>query len=140
MGRVGTVVLAAGKGTRMKSRMPKVLHRVGGSAMLEHVLRAADDAVASDITGTSAQREPGAAAPAEDDSKSPLVVVVGHERQQVQGALTWQPNHTALTYVEQEPQLGTGDAVQTARAVFSELSRPPETILVLYGDTPLVRA
>ncbi|HKS68787.1 MAG TPA: bifunctional UDP-N-acetylglucosamine diphosphorylase/glucosamine-1-phosphate N-acetyltransferase GlmU [Ktedonobacterales bacterium] len=137
MGRVGTVVLAAGKGTRMKSRTPKVLHRVGGRAMLEHVLRAADAAVVAD----TAEGEPGASSSAEDDSsKPPLAVVVGHEREQVQGGLTWQPSHTMLSYVEQEPQLGTGDAVRTACGVFAESPRPPETILVLYGDTPLVRA
>ena len=100
MGRVGTVVLAAGKGTRMKSRTPKVLHRVGGRAMLEHVLRAADAAVVAD----TAEGEPGASSSAEDDSsKPPLAVVVGHEREQVQGGLTWQPSHTMLSYVEQEP-------------------------------------
>ncbi len=142
MGRVGTVVLAAGKGTRMKSRTPKVVHRVGGRAMLEHVLRAADAAIASSAgIGTAAEDSGSGAGASEDDSRPPLVVVVGHERTQVQGSVAWQPAHTTLTYVEQEPQLGTGDAVRAARSVFVESpQRPPETILVLYGDTPLVRA
>ena len=135
MGRVGTVVLAAGKGTRMRSRTPKVLHRVGGRAMLEHVLRAADAAVSDD----AAEGEPSASAE-DDSSKPPLAVVVGHEREQVQRALSWAPARTALTYVEQEPQLGTGDAVRTTRSTFTEAPHPAETILVLYGDTPLVRA
>ena len=142
LGGVGTVVLAAGKGTRMKSRTPKVLHRVGGRAMLEHILRAADAAVASSSTGMDMAAEEGSpgAANDEDDSKPPLVVVVGHERAQVQGGLEWQPAHVALSYVEQHPQRGTGDAVRAVRSTFAQAPKPPQTVLVLYGDTPLVRA
>jgi bifunctional UDP-N-acetylglucosamine pyrophosphorylase/glucosamine-1-phosphate N-acetyltransferase len=139
MGRVGTVVLAAGKGTRMKSRTPKVLHHVGGRTMLEHVLRAADAAASGGSAATPG--EPGTSAGSlEDDSKPPLVVIVGHEREQVQRALVWRPAHSALTFVEQHAQLGTGDAVRAAREILSAAPHAPDTILVLYGDTPLVQA
>src|SRR5581483_8332265 len=71
-----------------------------------------------------------------DRSRSRSVVVVGHERAAVQTAVRWQPQ--PLSYVIQEPQLGTGDAVRAALTAFG--ADAPETILVLYGDTPLIRA
>lgn len=130
---VAAVILAAGKGTRMKSRFPKVTHAVGGRPMLEHVLRAASEAILpeSDIP---------ASGDAEDHSSPRFVVVVGHERETVRERVQWSPPQGGgLTYIEQEPQLGTGDAVRAALAAWrSEPS--PDTILVLYGDTPLVRA
>jgi len=144
MGRVGAVVLAAGKGTRMKSRMPKVLHPVGGRAMLEHVLRAAGEAVAApgDVASGITSQEGAGAPDAEDDSRrTAVVVVIGHEREQVAAALDWTPPAEAtLALVEQEPQLGTGDAVRTARPLLRDIPDAPSTVLVLYGDTPLVRA
>ncbi|HEV8194010.1 MAG TPA: bifunctional UDP-N-acetylglucosamine diphosphorylase/glucosamine-1-phosphate N-acetyltransferase GlmU [Ktedonobacterales bacterium] len=131
MSPVGVVILAAGKGTRMRSRLPKVAHTVAGRAMLEHVLRTAAEAVSPANEETSSEDvEP-------DSSRPRYVVVVGHERATVQAAVRWQP-HQPLTYVVQEPQLGTGDAVRTALAAFG--FDVPETILVLYGDTPLIRA
>jgi len=132
MRRVGVVILAAGKGTRMRSRYPKVTHRVGGRPMLEHVLRAAADAVSQDPTETP---DPGDG----EDHSPAFVVVVGHERDAVRQAVAWSPPDANLTYVIQEPQRGTGDAVRAAHTSFAE-AQNPETILVLYGDTPLVRA
>lgn len=139
MGRVGAVVLAAGKGTRMKSRTPKVLHAVGGQAMLDHVLSAAGEAVAA-TEGVPSQDGAGTS-DAEDHSRPAFVVVVGHERDQVRAGLQWAPpGGTTLDIIEQEPQLGTGDAVRATRPLLRDLPNAPETILVLYGDTPLVRA
>ena len=133
MSRFAAVILAAGKGTRMKSHIPKVTHAVGGRPMLEHVLRAASETVS---------RANGAAAdPANDaeDHSPRYVVVVGHERERVENAVTWTPPDGEIVYITQEPQLGTGDAVRHALAAWQ--NEPlPQTILVLYGDTPLVRA
>lgn len=131
MRRVGVVILAAGKGTRMRSRYPKVTHRVGGRPMLEHVLRAAADAVPLDPAETP---DPGDG----EDHSPGYVVVVGHERDAVRQTITWSPPGAGLAYVVQEPQRGTGDAARAARALFTS-ERSADTILVLYGDTPLVR-
>lgn len=85
MDNLRVVILAAGKGTRMKSRKAKVLHRVGGAALLEHVLRAAQP-----IAGQ-------------------VLVVVGHQADKVKDLLP------TVTFVEQKEQLGTGHAVLSAR-------------------------
>jgi bifunctional UDP-N-acetylglucosamine pyrophosphorylase / glucosamine-1-phosphate N-acetyltransferase len=104
------VILAAGKGTRMKSAQPKVLHHVLGVPMLEHVLRTVS--------------EVGAA---------PVTVVVGHQAEAVERAFAGQ----RLTFVRQEPQLGTGHALQCAREAFA--AAPEQPLLVLNGDLPLLR-
>jgi bifunctional UDP-N-acetylglucosamine pyrophosphorylase/glucosamine-1-phosphate N-acetyltransferase len=109
----------------MRSRTPKVAHHVAGRPLLEHVLRAADSAFAL-IAG-------------ETDSIAPrYVVVTGHERDAVRASLHWQPAHGDLHFVVQEPQCGTGDAARVGLSGFSPESIP-ETLLVLYGDTPLMR-
>ncbi|MFZ5722172.1 MAG: bifunctional UDP-N-acetylglucosamine diphosphorylase/glucosamine-1-phosphate N-acetyltransferase GlmU [Pseudomonadota bacterium] len=110
MGSLDVVILAAGKGTRMKSALPKVLHPVGGQPMVGHVIRTAQ--------ALSARR---------------IVVVLGHGIEQAQ------PVATALgaVVVEQREQLGTGHAVQQA---LSQLPDDDGRTLVLYGDVPLVRA
>ena len=135
---VGVVILAAGKGTRMRSRLPKVAHQVAGRAMLEHVLRAASAALTSTESPT---------ADAEGDSTggqtayaNDYAIVVGHEREQVREAIQFTPPGGAPHWILQEPQLGTGDAVRAARKTLTSLPTTPATILVLYGDTPLVRA
>src|SRR4051794_32204861 len=87
MAELHAVILAAGQGTRMKSRLPKVLHQVAGKAMVDHVIAAVREAGATRIT-----------------------VVVGHERQQLIEHLSSQGVET----VNQEPQLGTGHAVLQA--------------------------
>jgi len=107
------VVLAAGEGTRMRStRTPKVLHELLGRTMLGHVV--------------AANRE------LEPDH---LVVVVGHAREQVAAHLTTMD--PAALAVVQEPQNGTGHAVQVALAELPELSG---TVLVVLGDAPLLTA
>lgn len=81
----GIIILAAGKGTRMRSNLPKVLHPVGGKPMVEHLIHRAD--------------ELGVHAP---------IVVCGHQHRRLQEALATHP----ITWVEQTEQLGTGHAVQ----------------------------
>ena len=103
-------ILAAGKGTRLKSKHPKVLHEVGGRALLEHVIATASQLV----------------------SPQDIYVVIGHEAARVREAV----QQTGVNFVVQAEQLGTGDAIRRAR---SELQRY-DHVLVLYGDTPLVRA
>ncbi|HEX5474014.1 MAG TPA: bifunctional UDP-N-acetylglucosamine diphosphorylase/glucosamine-1-phosphate N-acetyltransferase GlmU [Vicinamibacterales bacterium] len=105
------VVLAAGKGTRMRSAHPKVLHRAAGLPLIEHVLRATE-----------------ALHPATN------VVVIGHQAEDVQQALAKRPG---LRFAVQEPQLGTAHALQQA-APF--LEGRPGTVMLLYGDVPLLRA
>jgi bifunctional UDP-N-acetylglucosamine pyrophosphorylase/glucosamine-1-phosphate N-acetyltransferase len=105
------VVLAAGKGTRMKSGLPKVLHRVGGRAMIGHVL------------ATAAALEPAR-----------IVVVLAPGMTEVEAALARSPLAPAVAI--QEPALGTGHALMAAR----ERLAPEGRVLVLYGDTPLVTA
>ena len=84
---LNVVILAAGKGTRMRSNKPKVLHELAGKCLLSHVLDASQ---------------------ALDASKT--CVVVGHEANQVKTALV----DELVDFVEQSPQLGTGHAVQLA--------------------------
>lgn len=103
------IVLAAGLGTRMKSRRPKVLHRVAGKPMLAYVLDAAG--------------ELGVSRP---------LVIVGHGADQVEAELG-----PRAEYVRQAEQLGTGHAVLVARKQLSQLGGD---LLVLYGDTPLLRS
>lgn len=105
------VVLAAGKGTRLKSALAKVVHRAAGSALIEHVLRSADPL---DPVSTT--------------------VVVGHQPEAVRAALTARPG---ISFVLQEPQLGTAHALLQTAPVLEEKSGQ---VLLLYGDVPLVRS
>ncbi len=102
--------MAAGKGTRMKSSMPKVLHRLGGRALLQHVL------------DTAAQIQ-----------ARRVVVITGHGAEQVEATLQGQAH---LQCVRQMPQLGTGHAMQQALPVLDD----DGVTLVLSGDVPLIQA
>jgi bifunctional UDP-N-acetylglucosamine pyrophosphorylase/glucosamine-1-phosphate N-acetyltransferase len=106
---VTVVVLAAGKGTRMKSPRPKVLHRLAGRSMIDHVL-----AVAADLAPEHA------------------VVVLAPDMTDVAADVERGPQ--PATIVWQEPQLGTGHALMAAR---DHLPRSGD-VLVLYADTPLL--
>jgi len=106
--QLDVVIMAGGKGTRMKSRLPKVLHTLGGRSLIEHVIQVAES--------LGARRK---------------VVVVGHGAKEVQAALTQTPD---LHFALQEPQLGTGHALQTAAP---HLPNDGLT-LVLSGDVPLI--
>ena len=104
-------ILAAGKGTRMKSSRPKVLHELAGLPLIEHVLRTADE--------LSAAR---------------TVIVVGHGAEDVRAALG---DRASLEFVVQSPQLGTGHAVIQTEPLLRDLTG---TLLLLYADVPLLRA
>jgi bifunctional UDP-N-acetylglucosamine pyrophosphorylase / glucosamine-1-phosphate N-acetyltransferase len=110
----GVVIMAAGKGTRLKSRRPKVLHEIGGRALLAHVIDAAKTIV-----------------PAEQ-----IYSVIGHEADSVRTAV----EHMGVKFVLQAEQRGTGHALQMVKAEF-ELSgtKPPANLLVLSGDVPLIK-
>ncbi len=109
------VILAAGQGKRMRSRLPKVLHPVAGRPMLAHVIATAQ-AVAAGRSGATR-----------------TVVVVGHGAEQVRNAFS---DRADVDFVLQEPQLGTGHAVAQAAPRVDEGA----PTLVLYGDVPMVRA
>jgi len=105
---VAAIILAAGKGTRMKSDLHKVLHPIAGKPMLLHLLASVD-----------------ALEPAHK------IVVVGSGKEQLEAALAG----TGCTIAVQEPQLGTGHAVQQAQAALAGFDGD---VLILYGDVPLV--
>lgn len=106
------IVLAAGEGTRMRSRTPKVLHRIGGRSLIVRAVRAA--------AGVRPEH---------------LVVVVGVSRDRVAAhVLEEEPSARAVV---QDEQCGTGHAAQCALAALPELTG---TVLVTYGDTPLLTA
>ncbi|TDD37800.1 bifunctional UDP-N-acetylglucosamine diphosphorylase/glucosamine-1-phosphate N-acetyltransferase GlmU [Nonomuraea terrae] len=105
------IVLAAGEGTRMKSRTPKVLHELCGRALVDHML-----------------------ASARDLGPEQLIVVVGHALERVTGHLSvTSPDARAVV---QREQRGTGHAVRT---VLEEVGTISGTVLVTYGDVPLLR-
>jgi bifunctional UDP-N-acetylglucosamine pyrophosphorylase / glucosamine-1-phosphate N-acetyltransferase len=105
---ITAVILAAGQGTRMKSSRPKVLHEILGRPMIAYLLDTLREAGVSDI-----------------------VVVVGHQAEAVQAAL----KDYGVRFVVQEPQMGTGHAVQVAMPA---VPVGAATIMVLCGDAPLI--
>jgi bifunctional UDP-N-acetylglucosamine pyrophosphorylase/glucosamine-1-phosphate N-acetyltransferase len=110
---IDVVIMAAGKGTRMKSSLPKVLHRLGGRALLSHVMQCA--------VRLSARQ---------------AVVITGHGAAEVEAAcasFNGNDGHFDLKFARQEPQLGTGHAVQQAVPLLAD----DGVTLVLSGDVPL---
>ena len=105
---LAVIVLAAGKGTRLKSSLAKVLHRAGGRTLVEQILRACEPLKARET-----------------------VVVVGHQAEQVAGVV----EPLGATTVLQQPQNGTGHALQVAKRTLGR----SKFALVLPGDAPLVR-
>lgn len=110
MSNIDVVIMAAGKGTRMQSSMPKVLHRLGGRALLQHVIDTAQHIQARRV-----------------------VVITGHGAEHVESMLAAQ---SGLQSVRQMPQLGTGHAMQQAVPVLED----DGVTLVLSGDVPLIQA
>jgi bifunctional UDP-N-acetylglucosamine pyrophosphorylase / glucosamine-1-phosphate N-acetyltransferase len=114
------VILAAGKGTRLKSRRPKVLHEIGGKPLLSHVIAAASRVVAPEH----------------------IYVIVGHQAERVRAAVqatgvgATSLGATGVRFVEQAEQRGTGHAIQCA----VEAVKGYENILVLSGDVPLIQS
>ena len=110
---IDVVVMAAGKGTRMKSRLPKVLQRLAGVPLVQHVLN-----TAAQLNARSA------------------VVITGHGAEQVEPLVLAPGQALAVQCVRQEPQLGTGHAVQQAVPVLPD----DGVVVVLSGDVPLTQA
>ena len=108
--KLAVVVLAAGKGTRMKSALPKVLHPLGGRSLVECVL--------GSLSEVSPEHQ---------------LVVIGYAAEQVQEALS---HLSDLVFVEQTEQLGTGHAVQQVLPFLKDFDGD---LLVLNGDVPLLR-
>jgi bifunctional UDP-N-acetylglucosamine pyrophosphorylase/glucosamine-1-phosphate N-acetyltransferase len=106
---LSTVILAAGQGKRMHSELPKVLHRLAGKPLLEHVVSTANQL----------------------DSVSGPIVIYGHQGERVRHNLA----HLNVTWIEQTEQLGTGHALLQALPKLPEKGR----VLVLYGDVPLIK-
>ena len=106
------VIMAAGKGTRMKSRRPKVLQDLAGRPLVQHVL------------DTAAQLQARSA-----------VLITGHGAEQVEAEVSGRPQGLTLRFVRQEPQLGTGHAVQQAAPVLAD----DGVVVVLSGDVPLTQ-
>ena len=105
---IAVAIMAAGKGTRLKSKLPKVLHEVGGKPVLAHVVAAAAQVV-----------------PAAD-----IYAIIGHEAGRVRDALA----PAGINFVLQEQQRGTGHALMVARDALA----PYDIVLVLSGDAPLI--
>jgi bifunctional UDP-N-acetylglucosamine pyrophosphorylase/glucosamine-1-phosphate N-acetyltransferase len=108
--RTAIAIMAAGKGTRLKSKHPKVLHEVGGKPLLAHVIAAARQIV-----------------PTED-----IYVIVGHEADKVRESVP----QTGVQFVLQEPQRGTGHALMCAAPALTKYDQ----VIVLSGDAPLITA
>ncbi|MBV9573195.1 MAG: bifunctional UDP-N-acetylglucosamine diphosphorylase/glucosamine-1-phosphate N-acetyltransferase GlmU [Acidobacteriales bacterium] len=106
--RVAIAILAAGKGTRLKSKAPKVLHEVGGKPLLAHVIAAAAQVV-----------------PVED-----VFAIVGHQASRVQDAV----GNTGVRFVIQAEQRGTGHALMAAQEALAGY----DVVIVLSGDAPLI--
>ncbi|MYC83588.1 MAG: NTP transferase domain-containing protein [Acidobacteria bacterium] len=104
------LIMAAGKGTRLKSSLPKVLHPLAGRPLIEHLLQTVEAL-----------------------NPRHTLVVVGHQAALVKSRL----RHRAVEFVDQVPQLGTGHAVQAARDWWSG---KPGNLLILSGDVPLISA
>lgn len=104
------VILAAGQGKRMQSNAPKVLHRLAGTPLIEHVVNTSFAI----------------------NSANPPIIVYGHQGEQVRNALT----HLEASWVEQKEQLGTGHAVLQALTNIPD----NHLVLILYGDVPLISA
>ncbi|MGB8113741.1 MAG: NTP transferase domain-containing protein, partial [Candidatus Sulfotelmatobacter sp.] len=106
--RVAVAIMAAGKGTRLKSQLPKVLHEVGGKPLLAHVIAAAKQVV-----------------PPED-----IFAIIGHEADRVRAAVA----EAGVNFVLQSEQHGTGHALMVAREPLSQYDH----VIVLSGDAPQI--
>lgn len=106
---LSVIILAAGQGTRMKSALPKVMHKVSGLPMVEHVYNRACELNANSIN-----------------------IVYGHGGEHLPEAC----EHFKANWVEQKEQLGTAHAVQQASPKIND----DDTVLVLYGDVPLIKS
>jgi bifunctional UDP-N-acetylglucosamine pyrophosphorylase/glucosamine-1-phosphate N-acetyltransferase len=125
MNTYATVVLAAGKGTRMRSSLPKILHPLAGRPLLAHVLSSVEKLSSTPVFAPFCDIV----------STHRPVVVLGHERVQIEAVFG-----DRCVYALQHEQLGTGHAMMAAQGVVDALTPLPDVVLVCYGDTPLVRS
>jgi bifunctional UDP-N-acetylglucosamine pyrophosphorylase/glucosamine-1-phosphate N-acetyltransferase len=112
--RIAIAIMAAGKGTRLKSKHPKVLHEIGGKPILAHVIATAQKVV-----------------PAQD-----IFVIIGHEAERVREAVVG----TGVNFVLQAAQRGTGHALMVAREALFGNGNKYDQVIVLSGDAPLITA
>lgn len=110
MNNIAVIILAAGKGSRMRSNLPKVLHKVAGTSMVNHVIQAANDVASGHIH-----------------------VVVGHQAEKVKKEVRKNFN---VRFAFQKELIGTGDAVRTA---LPGIDSCIQHVLVLCGDVPLIK-
>lgn len=113
MKKLDVLVLAAGLGTRMRSNLAKVLHKLDGRPLINHVCRTA--------AGLAPRK---------------IYVVIGHQGEDVRSAVLSELNEAEVEFVWQKEQLGTGDAVNSAREF---LENENSTLLILSGDVPMIR-
>ncbi len=106
---IATIILAAGKGTRMDSNIPKVLHKLNGTSLIEHVINISNKLNCSKI-----------------------IAVIGHQKEVVRHSLE---NHKNLEFAEQNEQKGTAHAVKMC---FKNLKEFSGDVLILSGDVPLI--
>ena len=106
--RIAVAIMAAGKGTRLKSKLPKVLHQAGGKTLVAHVIAAAAQVVAA----------------------KDIFVIVGHEAQRVRDAVA----ASGVSFIVQTEQRGTGHALMVAREALSGFDQ----VIVLSGDAPMI--
>src|SRR5437899_1466133 len=111
---IAIAIMAAGKGTRLKSKHPKVLHEIGGKPILAHVIATAQKVV-----------------PAQD-----IFVIIGHEAERVREAVAG----TGVNFVLQAIQRGTGHALMVARETLLGNGNMYDQVIVLSGDAPLITA
>ena len=103
------LILAAGKGKRMKSTKPKVLHELAGKSMIMHII---DKCISSGLKD--------------------LYIVLGEQKQQILNTI----NNTKVKVINQKKQLGTADAIKSAKKHLGEFNG---RLLILYGDMPLIK-
>ena len=108
---LSVAILAAGKGTRMESSLPKVLHKISGKSLLRRVI---DSCV--------------------ELNPSQIFVIIGHKSKEVQDSI---PNNQKIQFVIQDPQSGTGHAIQV---LCREVKKNEGNLLVLNGDVPLIKS
>ena len=107
---LSVAILAAGKGTRMESSIPKVLHKISGKSLLQRVI------------DTCVELNP-----------DQIFVITGHKSKEVQESI---PENKKIQFVIQDPQLGTGHAIQV---LCKKVKKHDGKLLILNGDVPLIR-
>ncbi len=122
MSKIHFIVLAAGNGTRMKSVLPKVMHTVAGLPLIGHVLKSSRDYFKKYST---------------QEAEGRTCVVVGSDDSLISDFIISQDSNIIVAI--QERQKGTADAVKSALQEMNSHIKPQDSIMVLFGDTPLIR-